>query len=529
MSNDQTAELHRRLAEMTSAYEALQAENTQLRQEFQAKHHALQVQYEDLAAQYETLRKKFFGRSSEKQQYDDQPQLFDDLGESTPEPEVENTASSTIVTAHTRTTRRRKPLPENLEREEVLLDIPEEQKHCGCGSELRRIGEEVSEKLTIVPARFIVTRYIRPKYACHHCEGSGDEEHPAVRIASMPEAIIPRGIATPSLLAFIITSKYVDGMPLNRQERSFARIGVDLPRQRMADWIMAVGEALQPVIEQLHIELRAGPVLLVDETTVQVLGEQNRADTSLSYMWCAYGGIPEKPSVVYRYAQSRSTEQAKALVGSYTGIMQTDGYEAYDRLVREQQGIIHAGCFAHARRKFVDAKGSSKKAGAADQALSLIARIYRVETELADMTRDERFTDTRREQVQPILSELKTWLDSKALRVPPQTNLGKAVHYTLGQWEKLIRYLQSPYLTPDTNRIENKIRPFVVGRNAWMFSGSPRGAHAAATLYSLIETAKANRLEPHRYLLNVIERVPTVSTADQYRALLPQYIELKSI
>lgn len=516
MSSDRTAELEQRLAELTAAYEAVKTEKNRL-----------EAQYNDLAAKYETLKRKLFGRSSEKQQHDDQPQLFDEFDEATQD-QIEPPKETTTVASHSRKKQGRKPLPDDLEREDVYLDISDDEKQCGCGHDLVRIGEEISEKLTIVPARFIVTRYIRPKYACHHCEGSGDEDNPAVRIAPMPPAIINRGIATPSLLAFIITAKYVDGMPLKRQETSFARIGVDLPRQRMADWIMAVGEALAPVMKQLYIELRAGPILLVDETTVQVLGEENRSDTSLSYMWCAYGGDPDRPVVVYRYAPSRSTAEAEAIVDSYSGIMQTDGYEAYDRLTRDRDDLIHAGCWAHARRKFVDAKGSGKKAGAADQALALIARIYRVETELSEMERDDAFADARRKQVSPILGELRSWLAAKALHVPPQSNIGKAVTYTLGQWDKLIRYLDSPYLTPDTNRIENKIRPFVVGRNSWLFSGSPRGATAAATLYSLIETAKANNLEPHRYLLNVIERVPMASTSDDYHALLPQYIDLTS-
>jgi transposase len=519
VSTDRSADLEARLEEMTAAYEAVIAENKTLR-----------ALTDDLAAQLETLKRRFFGRSSEKQTADDQPQLFDEpVGEQPDDGASDSDDETTTVRPHTRKKRGRKPLPDTLEREEVLLDIPEEDKHCGCGHNLVRIGEEVSEKLTIIPARFIVTRYIRPKYACHHCEGSGDEDKPAVRIRPMPPAVIPRGIATPSLLAFIITSKYVDGMPLKRQETSFARIGVDLPRQRMADWVMAVGEALEPVMDQLYHHLRAGPFLIVDETTVQVLGEQDKANTSRSYMWCAFGGDPDRPSVVYRYAPGRSTAEAQAIVGSYSGIMQTDGYEAYDRLCRDRDDLILAGCWAHTRRKFVDAKSTGKKAGAAQQAISLIARIYRVETDLAEMPRDEHFIAERKAQVLPILEKLKIWLDTKALHVPPQTNLGKAVTYALGQWDKLIRYLDSPYLTPDTNRVENKIRPFVVGRSAWLFSGSPRGAAASATLYSLIETAKANRMEPHRYLLNVISRVPTASTPDDYRSLLPQHITLDSL
>jgi transposase len=453
MSTDRIAELEQQLSTMTAAYTRAVTEKK-----------LLQVEYDELASQLEALKRRFFGRSSEKQQHDGQPQLFDEPGEeltaTDPEP-----VTSTTVKSHSRKQSSRKPLPDNLERQEVILDISEEQKHCGCGHDLVRLGEEVSEKLTIIPARFIVTRYIRPKYACRNCEGSGDEDNPAVRISPMPPAIIPRGIATPSLLAFIITAKYVDGLPLNRQETSFSRIGVDLPRQRMADWIIAVGEALTPVMDQLYIELRAGPVLLVDETTVQVLGEEDKKNTSLSYMWCAYGGESEHPSVVYRYAPGRSTAEAQAIVGSYSGYLQADGYEAYDRLARDRDDLTLVGCWAHTRRKFVEAKGSGKKTGAADQAIAMIARLYRIQTELASTAGDDTYLATRRQKAEPVLTEFRAWLDEKALRVPPSSALGKAVTYALGQWDKLVRYLDSPYLTPDTNRIENKIRPFVVGRN----------------------------------------------------------------
>ncbi len=525
MSVDRIAELEQQLATMTASYEAVMAEKRQLQIRYEAERQQLQVEYDALAAQLDALKRRFFGRSSEKQQHDDQPQLFDEPGEELIEQDPESGVETTVK-SHTRKKRSRKPLPDDLERKEVVLDIPEDQKHCGCGHDLVRIGEEVSEKLTIIPARFIVTRYIRPKYACRQCEGSGDEDNPAVRIAPMPPAIIPRGIATPSLLAFIITSKYVDGMPLKRQETSFTRIGVDLPRQRMADWIIAVGEALTPVMDQLYIELRAGPVLLVDETTVQVLGEEDRKNTSLSYMWCAYGGDPDHPAVVYRYGPGRSTAEAQAIVGSYAGYLQADGYEAYDRLARDRDDLTLVGCWTHTRRKFVEAKGSGKKTGAADQAIAMIARLYRIETELADRPRDDAYVRERRAKADLVLAEIRAWLDEKALRVPPSSALGAAVTYALGQWDKLVRYLDNPYLTPDTNRIENKIRPFVVGRNAWKFSGSPRGAMASANLYSLIESAKANGLEPHRYLLLVIERVPRATTPEDYRALLPQFIDL---
>ena len=493
--------------------------------ELEAEVARLSVENEALHDELEALKRRFFGRSSEHIDGNDQGQLFDEPDEAENDEHREPIHRSE-VRSHTRRNGGRKPLPAHLEREEVLLDIPEDEKQCACGHELTRIGEEVSEKLEVKPARFVVKRYVRPKYACSHCEGSGDEDRPAVRIARMPGAVIERGIATPTLLAFIIVNKYVDSMPLARQESSFARLGVELPRQRMADWIMAVAEAASGVTEHLLHDLRAGPILLVDETTVQVLNEEDRADTSRSYMWVGYGGPPQKPVVYYRYATGRATSEAKTLIDGFSGYLQTDGYEAYDCVARERDDLVHVGCWAHVRRKFFDARSTGNKAGAAEQAISGIAKLYQVERELASLPRDEGFLSQRRARVEPILASMKTWIEKKALHVPPRTSLGKAVGYALGQWDKLVRYLDHPELTPDTNRVENKIRPFVIGRKNWLFSGSPRGATASAGLYSLIQTAVANDIDPYRYIRTLIAQLPEASSSDDLRSLLPYNIDL---
>ncbi len=485
----------------------------------------LELEKQSLADQLEALKRRFFGRSSEQVEDATQQQLFDE-SEQLAEPSEGDAQRPVSVKSHTRTPHResRKPLSESLPREDIHLELSEEERVCGCGAELLRIGEEVSEKLDVLPARFVVKRYIRGKYACRNCEGSGDEELPAVRITPMPPAIIPRGIATPGLLAFILTAKYVDGLPFARQEKSFSRYGVKLSRQRMADWAMAVAEVLKPVIEQLLIELRAGPVLLIDETPVQVHREEGKENTSRSYMWVGYGGAPESPVVYYHYAATRACSAADTIVGNFRGYLQSDGYEAYERVCAGRVDLHHAGCWAHARRKFFDARSGGGKSGAAENALSTIAKLYSAESKLAEWPRDEQFLTARYELVESELVSFHKWLIKKAEHVPPKSSLGKAVGYTLGQWEKLVRYLESPYLSPDTNRVENKIRPFVIGRKAWLFSGSPRGAQAMAGLYSLIETAKANSLEPYRYLRAVIERLPT---STDYRSLLPNYIDFE--
>lgn len=503
-------------AELLSRVKRLEAENTELKAE-----------NESIRQRLEWLLRQVFGRKSEKAAPPEQPQLFDTEADgSGPDGEDDEPEATVTVETHTRAKTARKPIPGWVQRREVLIDIDGRDKRCACGHELVRIGEEVSEKLDVIPAQFVALRIVRPKYACSYCEGSADEDKPAVRIAAMPNAIIERGMATPGLLAFVITAKYVDGLPLARQEKQFARMGIELSRKRLSDWVLAVGEALTPLIAELLHQLRSGPILLADETTVQVLGEPDRANTSVSYMWAGYGGDPRHPSVYFHYSERRSLAAAQELIGTYEGYLQTDAYEVYDRIAEGRSALIHVGCWAHARRKFFDAAQQGKKTGAAQAGLALIATLYQIEQELSGEPRTETFAAVRRERAQAALEKLHTWLEQKAVQVPPTTALGQAITYTLGRWEKLIRYLDHPELTPDTNRVENKIRPFVIGRKNWLFSGSPTGAQAAANLYSLIETAKANNLEPYRYLRALIERLPFANSPQDYRALLPQFIQI---
>ena len=425
--------------------------------------------------------------------------------------------------AHTRRRPVRKPLPESLPRQERVLDIPEVDKRCACGHDLVRIGQECSEKLDVIPPRLQVIRTVRPIYACHHCEGSGDEQRRAVRSAPAPVSLIAKGIATPGLLAYIATAKFCDALPLYRQEKQFARLGVELSRRTMADWMLAVGRSLSPLLEVLHEQVRSGPVVQIDESSLQVLREPGRANTTLSYMWVMRGGPPGQPVLIYHYAPSRGARVAAELLGDYDGYVQTDGYEGYDGPCA-RPGIIHVGCMAHARRGFVDAAKafgrSSEKAGSAQQALALIAKLYRVDSQLGERRQDDPdgFLSARRQRVEPVLEKLRGWLETKQRQVLPGSALGKAVRYTVEQWPKLIRYLEHPQLTPDTNACERAIRPFVLGRKNWLFSGSPRGAAASAAIYSLIETAKANGREPYWYLRDLFQKLPLARTDADYLA-----------
>jgi transposase len=496
--------------------QALLEENERLRDEKRELEKRVDILDEKVA----WLTAKLFGRSSEKLSAEekDQLRLFNEseLGVSESESESELT-----VPAHTRRKAKRRPLPESLPRDELIIDIAEEEKLCGCGASLVRIGEEVSEKLDVIPARMRVIRTIRPKYACKACEGSGDEEKPAVRIAPMPPAVIDKGIATAGLLAFIITAKFCDHLPLYRQEKQFSRIGVDLSRKTMADWMIQVAIACAPLIRALEGLLRAGPVLQIDETTVQVLGEEARADTAKSFMWVARGGLVDAPVIVYRYSPTRAAVTAEQIVSDYQGYVQTDGYGGYDAVCR-REGLVHVGCWAHTRRGFTDAKKkSSKNSESANEILALIGRLYAAERERDRFNDEQEFALWRREQVEPVLSKIRMWLDSKSQQVPPSLALGQAVEYARSQWPKLIRYLDHPALTPDNNAVERAIRPFVVGRRNWLFAGSPRGADSSAALFSLIATAQANGLEPYAYMRRLLTVLPTARSEEDYLKLLP--------
>jgi transposase len=392
-----------------------------------------------------------------------------------------------------------------------------------------RIGEDSCEKLEVIPASIRVRRHVRPKYACHACEGSGDESRAAVRIAPAPVQLLPRSIASPALVAYIMVGKFCDSLPFYRQEKQFARIGVELSRQDMANWSIAVFERLRGLRELMRGQIRQGPLVQIDETTVQVMGEPGRPNTSKSYMWVFLGGSPGQPVVDYQYHPSRSGKIPLNALRGYQGFIQTDGYDGYEEL-GSQPGIFHVGCWAHARRKFFEAREVSKTKSSADAGLASIDALFKIERTLReqDLT-PKQFTQRRREQAELVLEKLHVWLEERDGQVPPSTTLGKAIGYTTGQWTKLIRYLDSPLLGPDNNACERAIRPFVLGRKNWLLSGSPTGAEASAAWYSLIETAKLNGIEPYLYLRYILERLPDNNDPANYGFLLPWNIPKESL
>jgi transposase len=470
------------------------------------------------------LKKELFGRKTEKLPKEDvrQMRLFDEAEAIV---EEEASAETLVVEKHARRKPGRKPLPRELPRVEVLHDLAESEKICACGAPLSRIGEEVCEKLDIIPASIRVIRHVRPRYACKNCEGVEDNSR-AVKIAPPPVQIIPKSIVSPGLLAHIITSKFEDALPFYRQAKIFSRLGVDISRANMANWAVQSSDQCCPLLTLMQEEIRGGPAVSIDETGVQVMKEPGRANTARSYMWVYRGGTPEHPVIVYQYSPSRSGDVPKSYLKGFRGWIQTDGYAGYEALAREP-GIDHAGCWAHVRRKFHDvikASAGEGRKGRAREALDTIGRLYEIERQGGLMSPDER-CELRKEKSVPILNEFKAWLEELSVKTPPKGLLGKAVNYALNQWRSLFAYTRNGHVRIDNNLAENAIRPFVVGRKNWLFSGHPRGAAASASLYSLIETAKANGLNPYFYLRYLFEQLPFAQSKEDYKRLMPQCVD----
>jgi hypothetical protein len=316
-------------------------------------------------------------------------------------------------------------------------------------------------------------------------------------------------------------------MPFYRQERMFNRLGVQISRATMSGWAIRAARACEPLIELLHKEIRSGPLINMDETPVQVLREPGRKNTSKSQMWVARGGPPGHPVVLFHYDPSRSGNVAQKIVGNFKGYLQTDGFAGYNAL-GETEDITHVGCLVHVRRKFMDVlKSGSKKStgGTAKTVVDFIGKLYHLEKQAREqeLTPDQ-VRSMRQDRAKPIMDKIKSLLMEREPTTPPKSLLGRAVGYALGQWARIEVYLEDGRLSPDNNVAENAIRPFAVGRRNWLFSGSPKGARASAAIYSLIETARANDLNPYDYLLHVFERLPHASCEDDIKALLPQSI-----
>ena len=499
------------------------------------------------------MRKRQFGRSSDTP-HPGQANLFDEaeleelmgeltalIGDGVPaesDSSTEEEHSTDTETAPPKKKPHRRPLPGHLERIEKIESLSEQQKATmgeGWESRWKLIGYETSEQLATIPKQRYVIVYKRPKYVPIHEGVSGAEQ--SVITAPRAAQIIPKSIAHHSLIADVITAKFADGIPFYRQEKILARDGIELSRQTMSGWGIHLRQTFEPLMLAIKRHLRRGKVVHIDETPLQVLNEPNRENSQKSYMWVYKGGPPNQPAVCFQYSPQRSgdipiqflfpeTESENRIdkngdkyVSFY---IVTDGYAGYNELSKRPEVMGRAGCWAHVRRKFVEATHGRKTSAAANQMVKLIGKLYAVESRARreEMSAEQRH-QLRQEKSVLVLEKIREWLDKHQDKVLPKGLLGKAIQYANNQWPTLDTFLKDGEIEIDNNIAENAIRPFAVGRKGWLFSGSPMGAEASATLYTLVESAKANHLEPWAYLNYLFKYFPLANTQEDIERLLP--------
>lgn len=465
--------------------------------------------------QFRLSQQRRFGSSSEKTPSDQlELSLFN-------EAEVEADAVSEEPVSETVTYRRRK---KRGQRETMLEDLPvetveyrlsaDEQVCSCCGGSIHEMSTEVRQEVKVIPAQVKVIKHVRYVYGCRDCER--DEIRTPIVTAPMPAPVYPGSLASPSSMAYVMSQKYVEGLPLYRQEKQFERLGFSLSRQTMANWmIYGANQWLSLVYDRMKEHLLLQDILHADETSLQVLREPNRKATSKSYMWLYRTGRNGPPIVLYDYQQTREKEHPRSFLTGFKGYLHVDGYPGYHGI----SNVKLVGCWAHARRKFdeaLKALPASKQTTsvAAKEGLAFCNQLFAIERELKDLLADQRY-DKRLERSQPLLDAFSAWLQTQKARVLPKSTLGQAVQYCLNQWDKLVGFLEDGRLEIDNNRSERSIKPFVIGRKNWLFANTTRGARASATIYSLIETAKENRLNPFTYLTYLFEKLPNMDIENQ--------------
>lgn len=463
-------------------------------------------------------RRKMFAPSSEKLTAQEQLNFcFNEaekecVGENLDLPIGGQDEEETTVTEHQRK-RGRKPLPADLPREEVTIDLEEEEKSCPIHKvALKEIGRDISEKLEIIPMQVKVIRTIRIKYSNVCCE------KPTIKAAALPEEMIPKSNTTPGLLSFVATSKFNDGLPFYRLQKIFERYGMEISRGAMAQWMIKVAEKMSPLYFILESELLSSTYMNCDETTVQVLKEDGRKATSTSYMWVrARSG--SRPIVLFKYAPSRSGATAKELLKDYKGYLQVDGYGGYDG-VCDGKVIIRIGCLYHVRRKFYDSmKSSNIGKKIAENVIKTIKLISNEDEKLKKLPESERLA-AKNSKVKPLFEKLKVIIDENLRKFPPKTQIGRAFNYANNEWENLEKYFDRAEFELSNNFIENAIRPFALTRKNWLFFDSVEGAQASEVIYSIMETAKANGHDPYHYLKKLFEELPKTKSED-LKTLLP--------
>lgn len=506
---------------MDNSYGAMNVEELRERCAFLEQQNAeLTAKVEWFMEQFKLAKHRQFGASSEKTlSADQQPSLFNEAEKEAETERVEPTVE-TITYKRRKQKGHREAMLEDLPVETVEYRLPTEEQVCpNCGGPLHEMSTEVRQELKVIPAQVRVVKHVRYAYSCRRCER--EEISTPVVTAKAPAPVIPGSLASPSAVAYIMNAKYVDGLPLYRQEQQWSRLGVELSRQTMANWVVyAADKWLEPLYDRLREHLLKGNILNADETAFQVLHEDGREAESKSCMWLYRTGRDGPPIVLFDYKTTRAGKHPKKFLSGFKGYLQVDGYSGYDML----PDVTLVGCWAHARRKFDEAlkvlpADKRLSPSVALDGLSFCNKLFAIERDLSDVTPEER-CKARLERSRPVLDDFLDWLQKQSQRVLPQSLLGQAVKYCLNQWNKLENFLLDGRLEIDNNRSERSIKPFVIGRKGWLFCNTPKGARASAVVYSMVETAKENQLIPFEYLRCLFERLPNLG-GDDLDELLP--------
>ena len=431
--------------------------------------------------------------------------LLDDAAAEYVQSDADTPVAQTI--AHSlRTQPKRQLLPPQLPRREVLHEP--ESTVCQCGCQMKRIGEDIAEKLDYAPGVFTVERHIRGKWACRKCE----------RLVQAPVAahVIDKGVPTAGLLAHVLVAKFADHLPLYRQETIFARAGLAIARSTLAQWVGTCGVRLQPLVDALKVEILGQRVLHADETPVQML-KPGKGASHRAYLWAyAPGAFQGIKAVVYDFCESRAGEHARNFLGEWRGALICDDFAGYK--AGFAQGITEVGCLAHARRKFFDLHAANKSQ-IAGFALEQLAKVYDIEREVKDLNADQR-QGIRQQHTKPVLDALHEWMALQRQKLPDSSATARALDYSLRRWTALTRFVDDGQLPVDNNWIENQIRPIAIGRSNWLFAGSLRAGQRAAAVMSLVQSARMNGHDPYAYLKDVLTRLPT-HRASQVQELMP--------
>lgn len=414
----------------------------------------------------------------------------------------------------------RRRLPADLPRRKVIHDLPEEQKPCPCCGKMRHvISQEISEQLDYVPAKLTVIEHVRLTYACRACEQQAAEGGAQVVTADKPDAPIEKGLAAPGLLAHVIVSKYGDHQPLYRLERILERHGIAISRSTTCDWMAQCADLLRPLHERMVHDVLRSKVIHTDDTPVNVL-DRKLNQTRTGRFW-VYLGDKEHPQTVFTYTASRSRDGPREFLRNWSGYLQADAFGGYDGIYAGEVGgqVTEVACWAHARRKFYEARTSD--GAASTQALAYIRLLYDVEDQARELSTPER-QRLRQERAAARLEQFKAWLHAQQAEhggpVLPKSPMGQAITYALNQWEALCAYTTDGDLAIDNNAAENALRRVAIGRKNWLFCGSDNGGHTAAVLFSLIATCQRHRVEPFAYLRDVLTRIAAtpMSQLDQF-------------